>query len=406
MDGRILLITLSLALASCGSPPPAPFPRWVPTTLAYTPDERSSNGFDKYALAALEAETKAASYVNQVNFLPKARGAAMAACQGAVAQVAAATRLDCKFEFRPTAPFTPPLYQRGWRLIGRCLVWNIEKSFADGNAPAAVRWFAIATRFGFDLTRGGALDASLGFFIVNDARVALLKGSGKLQAADFEAAANGIRTTAGDGPRRAADVAMLENERQNMVLAVQYIQDKYEAHKLDILDERLLVGARPAVTYLRQMRGKDGTARVKYFEGFADEADKEVANLIELYQTLPSDRSKVELPELAEDRPWRRFTPHFFDAARHLLPVRDLTVARTRLFIIHALTQAQVRRTGRAPEKALGGELNLDPHSGNAFIYRAEGRDYRLYSVGADGVDNGASTNTVLDSPDLLLELP
>ncbi len=34
-------------------------------------------------------------------------------------------------------------------------------------------------------------------------------------------------------------------------------------------------------------------------------------------------------------------------------------------------------------------QLPIDPHSGRPFIYRPDGGDFLLYSVGKDGIDNG-----------------
>lgn len=408
MDGRHALFFVLITLAiGCGRASEPDYPKIQAVPLAYTPNPRSSNAFDGYVQAALTTEQEAAEFLNKVDFLPTARGKAMAACASSVSLVAASTQKECKFEFRPSAPFSAPPYQRGWRLIGRCLVWNIEQALANQDRATAVRNFVVATRFGFDLTTGGALDASLGLAIVNEARVALLKGIDALQIADLMAAAKGVQSRVEEGPRRAAVASMLENEKSNMLMAIQFVQDSYQANKLDALDDNLLVGARPAVSYLRDLKGKDGERRVAYFKGFAADVPLYIEHFQQLYATPTKDRKKLTKLKLASDgdRPWRRFTRHFFEAARYVLPVVDSTVARTRMFVLYANALAEYKKTGKAPNDLLVPEVSIDPFSGVKFIYKGEGRDIRIHSVGVDGENNAGDTNSIFEAPDLCLEV-
>jgi hypothetical protein len=48
--------------------------------------------------------------------------------------------------------------------------------------------------------------------------------------------------------------------------------------------------------------------------------------------------------------------------------------------------------------------VRTDPYSGRGFVYRVDGADYRLYSVGADIKDDGGETDETYTAPDLMLE--
>jgi hypothetical protein len=68
------------------------------------------------------------------------------------------------------------------------------------------------------------------------------------------------------------------------------------------------------------------------------------------------------------------------------------TRTRRRLMVAHLLLRAYRLREGRYPDSLEPldlQELAIDPFSGRPFIYRLSGARYLLYSVGADGKDDG-----------------
>lgn len=403
MDGRRILIALLILPAlGCGRGADPPFPTHVPKLAVYVPQEGASNAFDGYALAALEAERAAPRYLNEVNFLPTARKNAMVATRKAVSMAASATAKTCRFEYTPLPPFEAAPYQRGWRLIGRCFVWNIEQALANGDATAAIRNFSFATKFGWDLTGGSAIDASLGYTLVNEARLAILKGLDGFSASELENLAAAARRALDQRPRLDQ---FLEHERLAMLSAVDYVQDCYRRKAWDELSGNLMGNVRPAVDYLRNLEKPD--KRAQYFEGFADEAEQKVAWLQKVMAVPTADRKALGKWKPKEDRPWRRFSVHFFTSAESLIPVADITLARTRLLAVYCLASAKAKLTGAAPQSLeFAGELATDPYTGKPFPFRSEGRDFRVHSVGADGKDDGGDTNSLFDSPDVTLELP
>ncbi len=68
------------------------------------------------------------------------------------------------------------------------------------------------------------------------------------------------------------------------------------------------------------------------------------------------------------------------------------TRTRRRLMVAHLLLREYYLREGRYPDSLEPlnlQELGIDPFSGRPFIYRLSGERYLLYSVGADGKDDG-----------------
>ena len=74
---------------------------------------------------------------------------------------------------------------------------------------------------------------------------------------------------------------------------------------------------------------------------------------------------------------------------------------RTLLLLIEALVLQEAKVKGSAPLKL---PPTLDPFTGLPLLYVPKGRDFLLYSAGADGVDNGGETDETYSRPDLLLE--
>jgi hypothetical protein len=87
--------------------------------------------------------------------------------------------------------------------------------------------------------------------------------------------------------------------------------------------------------------------------------------------------------------------------------MEDSTLARTRLLIIEATILQKVKSGDSAPKdlSEFPAPIRTDPYSGDQFIYRADGKDYRVYSVGADFRDDGGETDwDTYSTPDLKLE--
>jgi hypothetical protein len=403
MEGRrsYSLAILVLCLAGCGRFSSPPYPDWSTRTSEYVPQTGTSNAFDKYALAALSAESSGTKYLDRVYFTPDRKRNALQAINNAIAMVAQGTKLRCNFEFTPTAPSEAPRYQKGWRLIGRGLVWRIDEAIERSDYNKAIYYAVTATKFGFDLTGGGATDAALGLTIVDEARQAIAPALGRLNHSQLKKIGNGMAASLKNKPD--IEVA-IGNEERNMMAAVQFIQDCYRLQKTRDLNDLLGTWARPAVKYLVQLQQKDTTERPKYFQGLANDAKIEIDWCSRQAKVAASQRETE--PKFAEERPWKRFSRSFFYTLRPLIAMNDVTVARTRLFILEAYLQVSVR-LGRAAPRSLSAystALTTDPFSGKQFIYRADGLDFDIYSVGKDFQDDGGETDESNTAPDLRAE--
>lgn len=401
--GHGWLLALVLAAVGCRAPEPPAYPTWATDPVPYTPSPESGNAFDGYVLAAQQADEATARYRDRVSFTPGQRDAMIAACGPAVTTLRRSSRLPMDFRFSPTRPFTAPPHQRGWRALGRVLTWRVGMACAQGSYDAAIEDFLLATRFGFDLTGGGATDADLGLTIVNDARRALAPSLPAMGAGQLARLAQGVESAA---RRRPPMERMLTNERQNMLLAVQAVQDAYRDESLAEFAKRLGPEARDAVVYLNDLRGKDPAERVAYFQGFAEEVDLELAWLRQRLELSVRDREAESAPAYRELRPWRRFSRHFFRAPRPLLETNDATRARTRLLVLEAELLRRTKASGRAPARVPTDLVrwNVDPFTGRPFVYRAEGKQFLIYSVGSDLKDDGGATDETFSAPDLRLE--
>jgi hypothetical protein len=106
------------------------------------------------------------------------------------------------------------------------------------------------------------------------------------------------------------------------------------------------------------------------------------------------------------ERPWSPLTQHLLLGPRVLPAVEKRYQSKLRLFALAAALQRQVVNAKTAPAQlpALDPELLTDPYSGRPFIYRAVGREYQVYSVGANKKDDGGETDRNGEVPDVALE--
>lgn len=396
--GRLGIVAL-VALGCSGGPPP-PFPQWSKSKPPSAPGVGSAT-FAVYKTAALQAEALGAKYVNRVVFTPGQRKSVQQLLAPAVIAVRQQTGKPVDFEFIPRPPFTPAPYQKGWRLIGRCLVWDIQSSGPD--LDKAITETSQATSFGFGLTGGGATDASLGLTIADEARRAILPRLDEMSADQLDRLASGMQAALFTKPTLQGAI---ENEHQQMLMGVQAVQDAYVHEDYKQLREKLGNDVRDAITYLQDMHSDDRKRRPAYFEKLAGEADAE-ASWLSTACLLPAVKRVPETePKTTEQRPWRKFAKQFFRTCRPMLAMNDATLARTRLLILNCRIMAIMKRTGAAPQE-LGqfpARVRQDPYSGLPFVYRADGPEFYLYSVGQDFKDDGGQTDETFTTPDLMLE--
>lgn len=412
MDRRTLFGVLLLLVASgCREPAPPPYATWTPAPSP--PVVAGPNAFDAYAEAALAAEaaTKAAEakdpsrgdLLTRVYFTPALRRDALAVVAGPLSRLEQAVSQPCTFLFVPRKPFEKAPYQAGWRLLARCMLWKTQDALVEERWDDAIREAVDLMKFGFDLTQGGATDASLGLAVINEAREALAPSLDQMPAASL----NTLSLRVGNLLEAAPGLEpMIANERLQMLGAVQFVQDAYRDRTLAELEAKLGSDVKNAVEYLDAMRPKDRKERPGYFQGFAQEAEDHCNWLRQVAAVPAAERKSIGDPKTVELRPWRRLAKQFFLAADPLLDVHDATLARTRLLCLEAQIQRAIKSTGSAPKdlSEFRADLKTDPYTGQEFVYRAAGGVYSLYSVGPDFEDDGGDTDESFTTPDLRLE--
>lgn len=385
-------------LTNCRSKPEPPFEKWA------APSEISTTNIGtnaKLVAVAKDAENRAGEYVHRVSFTPKMKQRIVERLASPLQVLEEASAEKCTFEFVALDPFLISPLPAGWRLLGRALVWRIESEIKQENYDAAVRDFGTALWFGYSLTGGDATTVSLGVTICNEARAAISSCLVRLSSGQLSQLAK--RGTHALESAPGIDVP-IRNEGKNMKLAVQFVQDCYQRHDYKVLEAKLGSGVKDAIIYLKKMQDHDADLRPKYFGAFAAEADREVEMLLRRVQTPYGKRVKFVEPK--GERPFKRFVPHFFHAARPMIDMIEMSLTRTKLLLIDALLMKAVRDDGKVPTNlgSLPRDLISDTYSGTDFVYQAAGAESKLYSIGEDLRDNGGDGAESGVSPDILPE--
>lgn len=370
----------------------------------YSPHSGSGNGYDDLVLASDQVQHDVSKeYLDRVWFTPGKKDEAVKQASSSIATVNRGLSKPIEFNFVPAGPFDPSPDDRGWRMLGRTVVWRLDGEAQADNFDAAARDAITATRFGFALTGGDAMDASLGFATADDARKSIAPHLRNMGAGQLNNLADGLQHALDTGPPLKQT---FEHEKENMLRSVQLVQDSFLKGEFYDLKQRLGPDVRDSITYLQDLRDKSSTKQAAYFEGFAAEASEE-ARWLEAVSDLPlEDRQRDPGPQLAKDRQWKTFAKHFFSAGAPLLSMRDATLARTRLTILECRILARVK-SGQPAPKDLSGfdkDLTTDPYTGRQLVYKASGTDFTIYSVGEDLKDDGGSTDQSFSSPDLTIE--
>jgi hypothetical protein len=399
--GGWALAIVSLAAVGCHREGPAFLPTWSAAQPLYVPRAGSSNGYDALVLAALDVQRAVSpQYLDRVWFTPGKREAAMKQAAPVVARVSSAVQKPVDFQFSPRGPFDPSPNDRGWRMIGRTFVWRIENECANGNYDSAVSDEITATKFGFSLTGGDAMDASLGFATIDDARKATAKDMRVMGASQLNRLADGLERALENRPPL---TKTFDHEKEDMLRSVQYVQDSFLRNNFTDLKKQLGADVRDSLSYLRDLRDKSAQKQAAYFEGFASEANQRAQWLTAVCELPLSERNHDPGLTFPRDRPWRTLARNFFSAGQPLLAMRDKSVARTRLMILQARVLAMVKSGQSAPRDLSGfsKDITIDPYTGQQFVYHAAATEFTVYSVGDDLKDDGGDDAT----KDLTLEV-
>ena len=400
------ILALSLLLAAgCRPKPEVPYATYLKDAPAYMPAPGSKNAYDDYVSLGLEA-AKTLEEPQTSTFSPGVREVMRNRSLPLLKKLEAASQKPCTFEFRASRPLNTPGPGTGWAKLARALAWTVDGAVAAENWPEAVRWTRVGMTVGFDLNGGGVVDGASGLAMADGVRNAVARGLPKMPADQLEKLSKAVREALLRFP--AADVTLV-NEHQNELAAIQTLQDAYRSRKakgLDAISATVYKDAKDSIAYLQAMSEDE---RPKYFVGLANEVDEGFVLLRASLKMLPKEkqeRAQAREADLGKVnyRPWKKLMPHFFEASKPYLDQRTLSLTRSRILVLSALAQGGVKTSGAAPDvlKLIAGDVTIDPYSGRALGYAKAGPDFNVYSVGADGRDDGGDTEDGLH-PDIRL---
>lgn len=360
---------------------------------------------------------KAASIVGTPDYSPRASDVLqkryVASCLPAIRLVQSAGG-SSEFPFSPVDLFAVRKESAGWDRIGKAFAWKIRSEVKGGRLGDAANTFFAASRFGADLTRGSAMDAAQGFVIMDDARAALAPYLGLMSAGQLST----FTARMGELLKNFSDSSeMLSHESTQALHSINQVIAVYEKREFDSLASKLGAGGREAVIPLRKLERGTPEAQA-FFKNWESEARLEIRITEERLGSPAAKRGDWPAPTL-KSRSWAGLARSFTQNLRAVIDMRDRTLARTRLLALEAFAyqslkggRATTLATPAAMQNAMGAyekssgvkDLLIDPYSGKSFIFRTVGTEFSIYSVGANGRDDGGKTDDSYRDPDLTLE--
>ena len=389
-------VVVALGLAGCSEKVPVPYTTVAPTEKPYAAKEGSDNAYDSYVLAAHRTADLVTREDRRRSFTTGFKVRTVSTLAPVLDSVEKATRRSCQFVYVARQPFSTDSPGQDWYLMGRTIAWKVEALLEAHETDEAVDWAIAGLKFGCDLTQGDVEDASIGYGVVELVRQAVRSHQETLGPKQLVRLSEGIAAALDRcGPAE----QVLTNQEKAMLASVQMVMDSYHQKQTDKLENLLYKDSRDAVTYLRELKEGD---RPAYFAGFAEEAKATAAYARAQADKPAHERQPLSFPE-KQSRPWKRFSQHFFAPAFTYLDLRDRFLATTRLWAVDARCRAAAL-TGSAPAGITHlGALAVDPYSGKPFVYYAAGSDYKVYSVGKDGRDDGGHSDDGYQ-PDMRLD--
>ncbi|MEQ1936341.1 MAG: hypothetical protein ABL962_20995, partial [Fimbriimonadaceae bacterium] len=269
MDRRLIL-ALALAVAigqGCSGKSALVYPTWA-TVPSDTP--QSDSAFAAYCRAADLAEKIPADLRERVTFSQDKRAQLLERLKPALSELQRglnAGNLD--FKFKPCDPGSVPAHHIGWRLLGRALVFKAEGALEAEKYDLAIQYAASATQLGFDLTNGGAIDASLGLSIANDARSTIAKALPAMSSAQLGRISERFERLL---RRKPSLIITLANEKVEMLSNVQLLQDACLQGGIEKLTQRLNMPARQ-FSVLSNLQTASDPDKLSFFQGLAAEVE-------------------------------------------------------------------------------------------------------------------------------------
>lgn len=387
-----------LALSGCGRPAKVEWPAWGHAG----PGGQPSGAFAEYVLLGLEVARQLPEDAQRTGFLPGQRDRALAKLAPYLSRLQLAARQPATFASDERSPLRPAPEQAGWRLLGRGLAWSAEDAVKRGDFDAAISWSLTGLKFGYELTGGTAMDASLGFTLVAEARAAIAPHLTKMGAAQLGRLAEGVAKVWRARPPMSRVAAF---EQGNYYQAGAFVQSFFMQSDVDLLWTWLGKEAREPIVALDRLSKRPEDEQARFFANWQAEIGQEIS-AFESRAAVRAARRPPWPKEIDADRPWAELSRMLFRTLRPILAQQDAESARTQMLALHAwvLRDVKARRAAPTNLSAFGRDVASDPFGDGGFVYRADAQEYMLYSVGPDLRDNGGESDPSGMTPDLVLE--
>lgn len=392
----------ALALQGCSGAAPLSYPQWASSDSSVP---EASSGFASYCRAAEMAEQAAGKLGKTVNFTLGKRKQLVTNLGPALRELRTGlSRPTLGFKLTTTGIGESPRYHTGFRLLGRAMVFQIESAIEAKEYGRAAQVARQATQLGFDLCNGSAIDAQLGMSISNEAREAITPALPNLSAKELSTVASQFHQLLLDRPSLSVSI---ENEKAQMMQNVQSLQDSFLRGDAD----RLMIELNQPTASKRalaDLKSKSSSERLAFFKGFAGEVDIKARHWREMVGLPLSlrdpNQKRIAKLKLPSERPWRVFSDQFCNLGEPLITMNDSNLAQTRLFVLEAALLSRVKSGKHVPSHINGyNDAAIDPYTGRAFPYHGEGKDFRVYSVGTNLIDDGGQSDDSGTSLDMFL---
>ena len=409
--GEIHLAALFLlTLAGCKSREAVTFTNWASSSPRTAVDSNGAsvkliaagNAVVQQAKASAKPDAKgrlAAPITARTTFFPKQKAAARKVIGHSRSAALTAAKEIVIFSYKPTGLDMPPGYLSGLRLIGASLIWDIEDAIAAHDYDKAISACGSVTSLGYALMSGGAYEVSLGASMINRSRQKMVQVLGMLNGIQLGKLGSALQKSSAN---RTPLQIPIENERDNMLLALQQAQDAFEKNKLTGLQDRIGTSAKDTIDYLQSME-KDQEKGKALFDWIGND----ITARTNWYMKLVKNPRSAGLPPKKDDTKAKLMVYRYFGSSiENLVPMLQMTVCRTELFILECYLKQKLKMQKPLPSSlaAFSKSATLDPFTGEPFYYKAGTSSYVLYSAGEDGIDNGGITDSNFRHPDLLLE--
>ncbi|MBX3095302.1 MAG: hypothetical protein KF812_00425 [Fimbriimonadaceae bacterium] len=399
--GVMSLACLCLLVAGCKQSAPVVRPNVAPPAT-YTPTPNSGNAYDTYALAAASAEKKIPEKIQRSTRLWPADYKKLDESLGPeVNQLVKANAQTYNSEAQPVSPESTPPYADGWRLLVETTSHRMEAAARERDWEKVLPLAETLARLGARTSQNGVAGALLGRNALERVRRAIAPNLATMGEGQLRRLATSLQRTLEETPDLSP---AFEFERQQGALNLESLFDRLESNQTDSIANELGSRGGQTIASLKRLSAADRNDWLRALQGELDRHIEEAE--AEVREPAKPAAAGRKWYDPSKERPWGDLTQNYLAQVR-LLPALERTyLAKTRLLALTALIVADTKRDGKAPAdlSKYPPSLTTDPYSLKSFLYRAAGREFRLYSVGANGLDDGGDSDRDGMTPDVTLE--